>query len=309
MTEDRILDEAAGWFARQHDDAMDWEGFTAWLEADPCHRQAFDELCALDSDLYLHGKDLGSGFSDVPGSVSKDAGLRWGRWAGLGGAVAAALALVVVMQPAERGPPIQEYRSAAGHSRQVALADGTRVALAPDSRLSVSGPELALEGTAYFDVPHKPGRELAIRAGSFTISDVGTRFAVANESGSVSVDVADGSLSVSSERLDKAIALTTGHGIKADEQTIRLTQVNPADVASWRNGRLQFENAPLTLVVRDISRYSGRTVTVDPAVGGQPFSGVIAIDNGDTAARNLAQIMALDARPVHGGMRLQPRHR
>jgi len=38
------------------------------------------------------------------------------------------LALVVVMQPAERGPPIQEYRSAAGHSRQVALADGTRVA-------------------------------------------------------------------------------------------------------------------------------------------------------------------------------------
>ncbi|MCL6684491.1 FecR family protein [Sphingomonas alba] len=308
MTEDRILDEASGWFVRQQDDAMDWEGFTAWLEADPRHRQAYDGLCALDSDLDFHGKDLEAGFSNISPPANDD-GPRWGRWAGLGGAVAAALALVVVMQPVERGSQIQEYRSAVGHSREVALADGTRVALAPDSRLTVSGPQLALEGTAYFDVPHKPGRELAVRAGSFTISDVGTRFAVANEAGSVSVDVEDGRLSVSSDRLDRAIVLTAGHGIKADEQTIRLTQMRPADVASWRNGKLQFENAPLSLVVRDISRYSGRSVTADPAVSGQPFSGVIAIDNGDTAARNLAQIMALDARPVDGGVRLEPRRR
>jgi transmembrane sensor len=173
----------------------------------------------------------------------------------------------------------------------------------------MKGRQIELAGTAYFDVPHRPGRELAIRAGSFTVSDIGTRFAIANESGLVSVDVADGKLSVSSDRLDRPIALEAGHGIKADEQTIRLTQVNPADVAPWRSGKLQYDNAPLSLVARDISRYSGTSVTVDPAVGGQPFSGVIAIENGDKAARNLAQIMALDARPVAGGIRLQPRRR
>jgi transmembrane sensor len=309
MTEDRILEEASRWFVRQHDEAMDWEGFTAWLEADPRHRQAFDQLCLLDADLDLHGKDLEAGFRDARHSANENSRARWGRWAGLGGAVAAALALAVVVQPAERGSPIHEYRSAVGQSRQVALADGTRIALAPASRLEVRGQQIALDGTAYFDVPHETGRELAIRAGAFTISDIGTRFAIANEAGSITVDVADGKLSVASDRLDRTIALSAGHGIKADEKTIQLTHIKPADVAMWRIGKLQYENAPLSLVARDISRYSGTSVTVDPAVGGQAFSGVITVDHGDTAARNLAQIMALEARPLAGGIRLQPRRR
>jgi transmembrane sensor len=307
MTDDRILKEAAGWFVRQQDDAMDWEGFTAWLEADPRHRQALDGLCALDADLDVHGKGLEAAFPRTRCPANDEVPPRWGRWAGFGGAVAAALALVVVMQPAERLSPIQDYRSAVGQTRQIALADGTRIALAPASRLAVQGEQLSLHGTAYFDVPHKPGRELTIRTGSLTVSDIGTRFAIANESGSVSIDVAEGRLSVASARLDRPIALTAGHGIKADDQAVRLTQVDPADVASWRKGKLQFDNVPLSLVVRDISRYSGTSITVDPAVGGKPFSGVIAIDHGDTAARNLAQIMALDARPVDGGIRLEPR--
>jgi transmembrane sensor len=51
MSIDRIYEEAAGWLVRQQDDAMDWEGFTLWLEADPRHRAAYDDLALLDADL------------------------------------------------------------------------------------------------------------------------------------------------------------------------------------------------------------------------------------------------------------------
>lgn len=72
---------------------------------------------------------------------------------------------------------------------------------------------------------------------------------------------------------------------------------------------MQFDEAPLSLVARDISRYSGKRVTVDQAIADQPFSGVIAINDGQPAAQTLAQILSLDARQVDGGLRLEPRRR
>ena len=35
MSEQRVHEEAATWFARMASDEADWPGFTAWLEADP----------------------------------------------------------------------------------------------------------------------------------------------------------------------------------------------------------------------------------------------------------------------------------
>ena len=307
MSEDGILEEAAGWFVRQQDDAMDWEGFTAWLEADPRHRRVFDALCNLDTDLDSSAPQLKHGRS-VPRLAANDRGpSRWGRWAGLSGAVAAILAIILVTQPLKQEIPTQDYRSAVGQMQQVALAGGAQIALAPSSHLRVKGEQIALEGTAYFNVPHKEGRQLSIRAGGFTVADIGTQFSIANEAGLVSIDVAEGRLSVASERLDRPISLTAGRGMKADGETVRLTQLDPRKVGMWREGKLQFDNSPLSLVVRDISRYSGTVITVDPSIGNQPFSGVITIDHGDAAARNLAQIMALEARPVDGGFRLEPR--
>ena len=35
---DHLLDAAAGWLARTNDpEFADWDGFMAWLEADPAH--------------------------------------------------------------------------------------------------------------------------------------------------------------------------------------------------------------------------------------------------------------------------------
>jgi transmembrane sensor len=313
MMMDKIYEVAANWLVRERDDAMDWDGFTAWLEADPRHRAAYDALALIDADLDDHAGVLVSAAPGLqPVAANDRQPFRWGRWAGLGGGViAAGLALVVALQPIGRNLSVHDYRSAAGKSSQIALADGTKVILAPRSHLTVQGQQLALEGTGYFDVAHKPGRTLIIRAGDFQITDVGTRFSVGNEAEGVSVDVAEGSLSVTSDRLTKPIALAAGHGLRADRSSgiVRMTSVDPQQVANWRSGKLQFDQTPLALVARDISRYSGEKVMVDPAIADQPFSGVIAFDEAASPTRAVAQILSLEAKPVDGGIRLEPRGR
>lgn len=310
---DRIYEEAANWLVRERDDAMDWAGFTVWLEADPRHRAAFDELALIDSDLDDHSNKIAfASPAPLPVAANDRRPPQWGRWAGLGGgAIAASLALVFALQPVSRDVPIRDYRSTIGKISQIALDGGSKVVLAPESHLTVQGQQLALEGTAYFDVSHQPGRTLNIRAGAFQITDIGTRFSVVNEADGVVVDVAEGSLSVTSARLAKPIALTAGHGLRADPSSgiIRLTNVDPQRVASWRSGKLQFDQTPLSLVARDISRYSGEKVIVDPAIADQPFSGVIAIDEGASPAGAVAQILSLEAKPMDGGIRLEPRGR
>lgn len=312
MKIDRIYDEAAAWLVRQQGDAMDWDGFTAWLEADPHHRAAYDEIALIDAQLDEHAKGLSPAISAPVLAANGRHSLRWSRWAGLGGgAVAAGLALVLALQPNNQRLPIHDYRSVPGKSIEVVLGDGARVALAPVSHLTVRGEHAVLQGTGYFDVPHQPGRALTITAGDFTVTDIGTRFSVANETEGVEVEVAEGSLSVTSDRLAKPIILSAGHGLVANgsDGTVRLVSVNPQQVASWRSGKLQFEQTPLALVARDITRYSGARVTVDPAIAEQPFSGVIAIHHGEAPARTLAQILSLDVKKMDGVIRLEPRRR
>jgi transmembrane sensor len=289
---------------------MDWGGFTAWLEADPRNRQAYDEVALIDARLDACRASLVEEIGALPLEPANDRGpTRWGRLAGLGGgALIGGLALLIAIQPASQELPVLDYRSPQGESANVTLGDGTRVVLAPASHLAVQGDQLALEGTGYFDVPHQPGRSLTIRAGDFQVTDIGTRFSLENEPEGVSVEVAEGSLSVASGKLPRAITLTTGHGMSADKAsgTVRITRVQPQQVASWRTGKIQFDQVPLALVARDISRYSGEKVTVDPAIAGNSFSGVIAIDDGASPARALAQILSLDVKQVDGGVRLEP---
>jgi transmembrane sensor len=297
---------------------MDWDAFTAWLEADPHHRLAFDEIAAIDrrledraawaaDDIHAGGKPAANDSGQSIG-IARSARVRWG-WAGAGGVAAAALALVLLVGPGQRRLPVHDYRSQPGQTVEVRLGGRSEAVLAPASELTVEGNRLAIRGSAYFDVDHRPGRALSITAGGFEVTDIGTRFSVSNEPDGLRVEVAEGVVSVSSSELARPISLTAGHGLVADrsEGTVRLISLEPQQVASWRTGRLQFDGAPLALVARQISRYSGKPVTVDPAIADKRFSGVIAINDGEAPARTLAEILSLEVRKVDGALRLEPR--
>jgi len=224
--------------------------------------------------------------------------------------IAAGLALLLVMhdfRPGDIAP--RSYQTAAGQTREFAFGGDIRATLAPESQLVVRGSDIQLAGVAYFDVPHRAGRTLSVHAGALEVKDIGTLFSVGNSDGIVRVEVAKGSVQIRSARLAKPLSLSGGHALLADSSTgsIRLLTIAPSDVGSWRSGKIRFDGESLRLVARELSRYSGTKVSVDPTIAGRPFSGVISIENGVPPARSLANILDLDMRAVDGGIRLQPR--
>lgn len=294
--DDWILDEALAWHQALERDDADWDAYTHWLEADPLHRQAFDEIALTQHIVDVHLNDLQSRRSIAPEPAKPAVHMRQ-RW--LYGAVAAALALAIGLPTFW---PRQEqdivYATARGESRQIALSQGITVDLAPSTRLMAkNGDPTRLElvqGDAYFKVAHDPRRTLSIQAGDYSVQDIGTAFSLNLSSDAVAVAVAEGHLSVAPGN-GQATMVSAGEQFIArrSAQSARVTPVQPVDVASWRQGRLVYNDTPLSIVVPDIERYSGKAITVDPAIGDRPFSGVLVIGDGSRLLANLSDLMAI----------------
>ncbi len=305
---DQTLDEAVSWHLAAERDDMDWDAFTRWLEANPLHRTAYDEVALADDLALRHGPAMARDFAEpelrpaAPATRS-----RWPLWAG--GALAASLVALMVV-PQVTAPEPVTYTTE-GQSRTVALADGSQVIVAPQSRLVVSGREqndLALEGGAFFDIRHDPGRSLVVHAGALDVTDIGTMFDVQTGPEGARVKVAQGTVSVESEALASPIELTAGKALTYDPARRRaiVAKVSVEDVGGWRKGRLTFTSAPLALVAGDLARYAHVDVQVSPAVKDRRFSGTLSIGDGKTAVRDLAQLMELALVRDGTAYRLEP---
>lgn len=299
-----IIAEAARWHVASQRDDMDWDAFTLWLEADPAHLQAYDEVSLTDAAL-----DMVDPEKLAPVAANDDEGqglvasFGWGRWAGV--AVAASLALVLGIST-WWPDPAQVYRTGS-ESMTIALEDGSSVILAPASELTVDGEEqLALQGAAYFDILHDPSRRLEVTAGGLTITDIGTRFDIQAVGEDVRVAVGEGTVSVASPRLSAPVTLTEGRQLHFDAASGRslASPVDVGSVGSWRMGELTYSAVPLSLVSTDLSRYAGVEIDVPQDIGGRLFSGTLSIDDGNAAVRDLSQLMGLRLERRGDGYRL-----
>lgn len=311
--DDTIFAEALRWHAACDSDSMDWDGFTAWLEADPRHREAYDGVALGGALLADHREALFEVFPAVAndtgevGAVPLVRDRGWLRWTGLAiaASLVAMLAIPQVMSPSQRF-------EAGAHSRTIALDDGSTVMLAPRSTLEVEGrhqERMALNGGAWFDVRHDPSRALTIEANGVEISDIGTQFDVQTAGGQVRVEVAEGQVEVRSGALTQPVRLKQGRSLSYDARlgTALVRPVAASDIGEWRSGRLSFDMAPLALVASDLSRYSGVDVTVDESLRDRTFSGTLVINNGDAAVRDLAQLIGLGLAGAAGDYRIEPR--
>jgi len=299
-----IAEQAAAWHAASFDDAMDWDGFTAWLEADSRHRAVYDEIALADALALDHAEPESAPVAANDDEVTS-APRSWMRWGGM--AIAASLVALLVA-PQILTPSAQVYATGAS-ARDIALEDGSRIVIAPHSRLEVGGrhqDRLALNGGAWFEIVHDPSRTMEIRAGETVIGDIGTAFDVQAVAGHVRVEVAEGALSVSAEQLSAPVRLAGGRALDFDAArgTSVVTRLAASDAGEWRHGRLTYASAPLALVAADLNRYAGIRVTVPQALGDRQFSGTLAAGNGEAALRDLSQLMGLELRAGGGGFSL-----
>lgn len=199
-------------------------------------------------------------------------------WGGTVAAVAAAVAAAFAVQSWHdgRGGVTSAPRvvaTAVGVRDSVTLSDGTRVVLAPGSKLTVAAGygsttrSVQLEGAAFFDVKHDVARPFTVRAADAEIRDVGTSFVVKTDGvGGVSVSVTEGIVALrksSMESSGKAYELRAGDRGVVSLGTVAVTRgkVNDDDLA-WTRGQLLFRDASLAEVQADLKRWYGVTLQV-----------------------------------------------
>ena len=305
------IDEAISWHLRvSADDVPDavWSAFTAWLEADPANRAAFDRIEDFDATLDLARRSSEAVDIETVGLAAfrprPERGLRARSvrvWAGAaGGLLAASLIVALFVRPFPARAV--EYATRIGETKTAMLSDGSRIDINTNSRLLVrvdaSGRNVTLErGEALFHVAKDAKHPFVVSAGDRAVRVTGTIFDVLSSNGAITVVVSEGRVMVSpvgdgSER--DAVALLPGDQLIHDEARDRTTlaRINPADALAWREGYLIYRNAPLSKVVGDLNRY----FPVPVALAGEPasamrFSGVLRLDGESAVLRHISQFL------------------
>jgi transmembrane sensor len=167
------------------------------------------------------------------------------------------------------GAPGSVITTGIGVRDSVRLPDGTRVILAPASRLAVSpgyghgSREVTLEGMAWLSVRHDTASPFTLHLGQATVRDVGTEFTARADgegaSGS-SVAVTEGSVELRGASPSSVpVTLVAGDRgvVQADGRVVaERGRVSEDDVA-WTRGRLIFREAPMAEVRADLRRWYG----------------------------------------------------
>lgn len=360
--------EAATWVTRKRS-GLNAEGeaeLKAWLDADPRHVEAFDDMAATLGELQqLPEEDVAQLRNGMPeheaatqaqlsGPALPMPGASEPRRLGVGwnGFLAALNRLFDVVRPlaapaataamafalvgggwlgwsqwqqlpvfeqtyaTARGqqlrmtlPDAAEHSSATGSTLELDTATQTQVSLFRDRR------EVHLQsGQAMFAVHKDPQRPFHVFVGALRITVIGTRFSVrhtrtgldagqtvvAVEEGRVRVALRRGaesepSLKTAFETLpDHAVELRAGQAVVADSQGHIgpvLTQAANA-IATWRDGRISFDQTPLVQAIAEFERY-GRTglVVRDPVVAALPVGGSYSLQQWQRFVQTLPQVL------------------
>lgn len=272
---DRIRAEALDWIIRQHEPAFDaWEPFADWLEAAPEHAAIYHAMADAD-------RDVPALLPRVPAPVRLPLPRRVvGRRAWLGGAIAAAAVAAGTYTLVGLQPQPYEVATAAGETRLLMLADGSRVDMNGGTRLRLDrrdprSVEL-VDGEAVFTVVHNAAQPFELAVGGATLRDVGTVFNVTRHKGTTDVAVAEGEVVFNPDV--ENVRLSAGRMLHSVDKETRLVigEIEPGVVGAWRTGRLVYAGAPLRLVAEDLSRNLGMNIEAAPTVAGRKFRGVIS---------------------------------
>lgn len=311
QTEVMKREEAAAWFLRLRDPATaDWEGFMAWLEADPAHNDLYEAIALADGDYgaLIDGAALPQSSNDNPQIERR----RLGHFAGWAAAAAAATVAAAVYPLLTASPATYAIETAAGERNSVRLDDGTRIELNGDTRITLRKGDsrfASLErGEAVFAVVHDAKNPFTVHVGDDQLQDVGTVFNVVRDGDRLETAVASGAVMYNPD--GEAVRVDAGQVLRtvAASGSMTLGPIAPAEVASWRDNRLTYKNAPLGKVAADLSRNLGTRVRITPDIAARPFSGVIML--GGDQATLLPRIGAmLDVTITHeaNGWRLSSR--
>lgn len=287
--------EAAAWLAhlRGPDRTAAVErGFRRWLQAEPAHRQAFEDL---SERMELVDRFKTRLMQQRSGKVTATS-----LWRDRLIKVAAVLAVSVIGTWAQY--QFAGIATDVGEQRTLTLEDGSRVYINTDSRLTIRYDKQQRrvdlrKGEALFEVAKDASRPFIVRTGNREVQAIGTSFVVRRDEAWVSVTVLEGKVRVGDEADSAArdfIPVASGQRLTLSSRGPQLDQPAMDRVAAWRGGRVAVDDMRLDEAVIEMNRYSEvKLVLADPAAGGLRVGGFFRIGDSASFARAVAATYGL----------------
>lgn len=162
-----------------------------------------------------------------------------------------------------------------GKSYDIVLADGTKVWLYADSKLtyplSFTGNERAvyLQGQAEFDVTHDPSHPFMVITDKMDARVLGTELNVSCYPGEAAhVALLRGVVVVSGRKGEHSVTLKPGQGATMlGTGAFSVAEENMEPYEYWKNGYLYYDDQPLETIAKSLSRwYRVQFIFEDPAL-------------------------------------------
>jgi len=274
--------EACAWIAQfdgKEPSAQDMEAFTEWLNRSPRHRDAINRWSSLWGDLNVLTEMA------VPLNTVKPRDQDRFYFISAFATLLLAFGFWLFTNGINQGstPPATLYATAVGQKKEVALNDGSKITLNTASQIRVAYSDdqrliHLLEGEAYFNVTHDPGRPFLVRAADKTVRAVGTAFSVYLRSTDIEVVVTEGVIELAKvqdvvtedglgtiEPLNILGTAKHGQRITIGQTVDTVEPITEEEISrdlAWREGMLSFRGEPLEQVVAEVNRYTSMTILI-----------------------------------------------
>jgi transmembrane sensor len=211
-------------------------------------------------------------YSRPPLARPKRRAAAWLPWALAASLAAMAGSSLYLFAPRERSAPAtsaaREVATRRGERAAFNLADGSRIILGAESRLTIPAAygrpglprEVRLDGQAHFVVRHDSLRPFRVVTPLGTAEDLGTEFVVSTyaETRGMRVVVAEGKVGLHQGTADTLPLVTLSPGDLAQLDslgTATVRRVDPAPYLEWTGGALAFDGTPLREVLPQLARW------------------------------------------------------
>ena len=290
---------AADWFLYLREDPDDEDlkrRFAQWLDSDPAHARAWADMTVTASVMAAIPQAPCAPSDAIVGAGGharrRIPARRFMPVCGL--ALAATFAAMMFLPPDMLARMRADQYAPVATTRNVLLADGSEVTLAPRSAISVtmtaSGRHVRLiQGEALFNVRHDPARPFRVTAGDVTATDIGTVFDVRADADATTVAVREGAVHVTTRH--RGIPARDLHAgdweqVTGERATDMSGTMPVAAIGAWREGTLIARNDTVaTLIARLRPWTTTRIILTDPVLAQKRVTGTYDLHQPEASLR------------------------
>lgn len=203
----------------------------------------------------------------------------------------------------------REFVAPAGSILTIGLPDGTRVILAPESRLTApvdlagTSRDATLIGRAYFEVSPDPARPFRVVAGGSITRVLGTAFDVRAYPGAWTTEVVvrSGQVAIRAANQTEQHARKLGRAdqavVSADGAVEVRADVDVDALLGWTTGTLAFRGTPLRDVIPELESWFDVEIQLaDPALSGRRITATFEEEGTDVVLGAVAELVGATVR-------------